>query len=670
MMKHVRSHHPETLLNRDRQPMEAPHAQVLPVTTEASIEPVAVSEPVEEPLSEPSQEISPFVPPEESMDVSPLSGIEPMESDPSPKRKLVESTQDSVPPSPKHYCCPHCPESFRSYAARQRHVEHDDSESLFGSQSVGDETMNDVFDAMLEQDLSDVEEYFDAEGNVLLNRVFDQEVDHLANGEYRRRANEQVGGRLPLFDFVLRTVGPRRRWLNAVRGAHFHAEVVQHREPTNRDDIGIALAEALYRAILQELENHPRADHVNFNITANGLTHPYQSINLPVAELLERSYRIDQALRTMAGKLNSNEDMYVEDGFLIDLMFVNRPPRAGRPRKRQVGLKNLQKVYMKKDCIVKIENDDNLCVARSIVTMKAYADWKALQEIAKKPGATADQKEEAHQAYNLFNYLTRKRGQQKQGEMARQLHRDAGVPEGACGMEEWKQFQTFLSPEYQLQVLCGVKPFMLLYQGPSAPKQINLIKMNEHMNGCWSYPAFVNKSYWCPDCGRGYDHEDGKNHPCEGRTCKSCDSKQCPDYKMGTQPTDLCQECNGLFYGPTCKQLHVMNKTCDKFKHCPKCSAEYPAKKTHCCYHAACPCFKEVVNVHEHKCFIQPIVDEPEPEEGEEDSDKKKPPLKPLFVYADIEAMSLPDRSFEINLLCYRTSEEEHIHTLWGKEGC
>jgi len=331
--------------------------------------------------------------------VSPLSGVEPMECS-IPKRKLVdyESSQDSAPPSPKRYCCPHCPESFRSYAARQRHVEHDHSESLFGSQSVGDETMNDMFDAMLEQDSSDVEDYFDAEGNVLLNRVFDEEVDHLANGEYRRRANEQVGGRLPLFDFVLRTVGPRRRWLNAVRGAHFHAEVVQHHEPTNRDDIGIALAEALYRAILQELENHPRADYVNFNITANGLTHPYQSINLPVSELLARSFMIDQALRNMAGKLNSNEDMIVEDGFLIDLMFVNQQSRAGRPRKRQVGLKNLQKVFHKKRRLVKIENDDNLCVARSIVTMKAHADWKVLQEIAQKPGATADQKEESHQA--------------------------------------------------------------------------------------------------------------------------------------------------------------------------------------------------------------------------------------------------------------------------------
>ena len=44
---------------------------------------------------------------------------------------------------------------------------------------------------------------------------------------------------------------------------------------------------------------------------------------------------------------------------------------------------------------------------------------------------------------------------------------------------------------------------------------------------------------------------------------------------------------------------------------------------------------------------------------------KKKDPLtSALFVYVDIEAMQLADRSFEANMLCYRTSEEDGIHCL------
>jgi len=226
-------------------------------------------------------------------------------------------------------------------------------------------------------------------------------------------------------------------------------------------------------------------------------------------------------------------------------------------------------------------------------------------------------------------------------------------------------------PEYQLQVLCGAKPFQLLYQGPPAAKQINLVKFNEHMVGCRSYPAFVNKSYWCTDCGRGYELETAKKHPCEGRTCKACDSKQCPDYQMNTMPTLHCEDCNGFLYGPTCKQTHKTHKICEKYKHCPHCSTEYQAGKKHKCFFAQCPSCKQIVNIQEHRCYIQPIVDEPETEEmDEEEGEKKKPPLKPLFVYADIEAMTLPDRSFEVNLLCYRSHEETEIHSLWGKEGC
>ena len=50
----------------------------------------------------------------------------------------------------------------------------------------------------------------------------------------------------------------------------------------------------------------------------------------------------------------------------------------------------------------------------------------------------------------------------------------------------------------------------------------------------------------------------------------------------------------------------------------------------------------------------------------EEEEEGGKPPL---FVYADIEAMTLPDRTFEPNLLCYETSHGKK-GALWGKTCC
>ena len=330
-------------------------------------------------------------PVEELMEFSEPSGL---------KRKLVdyESSSEEETPSPKRYCCPHCSEAFRSYQERKRHIHRDHPETLLnrGSQS------------------SSKEDYFDPEGDALINEAFDREAMLIANHDYRTRATEQVGGRLPLFDFRLHVIGPRRRWRNTVNGAQYRAELIQHRNPTERDDIGVALSEALYRVILQELANHPRARHVNFNITANGLSHAYQSVNLAVADLLQRNFLVDQALRNMAGKLNSNEEFSPEDGFQLDLVFVNHPTCAGRPRKRQVGLKNLQRVFDKKRCIVKIQNEDDSCVAQSIVTMRAWADWQDKKE-------HCQDKEEIHQAYNDYEYLTRKNGHRKQGELAKTL---------------------------------------------------------------------------------------------------------------------------------------------------------------------------------------------------------------------------------------------------------
>ena len=96
------------------------------------------------------------------------------------------------------------------------------------------------------------------------------------------------------------------------------------------------------------------------------------------------------------------------------------------------------------------------------------------------------------------------------------------------------------------------------------------------------------------------------------------------------------------------------SNNCDKYHTCTTCFARYPTKEEHTCWHAKCLNCKKVDDLREHECHIQPVEEE---EEG------GKPPL---FVYADIEAMTLPDRTFQPNLLCYETSEGEQ-DALWVK---
>ena len=70
-----------------------------------------------------------------------------------------------------------------------------------------------------------------------------------------------------------------------------------------------------------------------------------------------------------------------------------------------------------------INNDDQLCCARAIVTMKAYLD-------------------EGHKG---LNYKNLRKGCPIQGEIAKELYQKANVHEGPCGLKELQQFQDAIS---------------------------------------------------------------------------------------------------------------------------------------------------------------------------------------------------------------------------------
>ena len=270
-----------------------------------------------------------------------------------------------------------------------------------------------------------------------------------------------------------------------------------------------------------------------------------------------------------------------------------------------------------------------------------------------------------------FHWRYMKEGKAVQEHAARELCQQAGVDPGPCGWEECNKFQNYLKPTYQLLVMCRTHPFFLFFRGDPAPKQICLIKSDDHFDGCTSFSAFLNRSYWCSLCGRGFNVQDAKHHPCEGRSCHSCNRTDCPDYKRDGQPTKICDWCHCRFYGDNCFQHHLTTKTCQTHKTCLKCYAEYNVikGKRHRCGFSACPSCKQVVHLQSHKCFIQPHVEKESQPQMDAEGNEKQPLPPPLFVWADIEAMQLADRQFEPIMLCYRTSDTNNIVTHKGK-GC
>ena len=82
-------------------------------------------------------------------------------------------------------------------------------------------------------------------------------------------------------------------------------------------------------------------------------------------------------LEDLAKKLNSAQVMDPQrDGFYVELTFVKRLGRGGKNggKKANPGRHAWEKLAKKKRSVVTIQNKDNLCLARAIVTMKERVD--------------------------------------------------------------------------------------------------------------------------------------------------------------------------------------------------------------------------------------------------------------------------------------------------------
>ena len=276
-----------------------------------------------------------------------------------------------------------------------------------------------------------------------------------------------------------------------------------------------------------------------------------------------------------------------------------------------------------------------------------------------------------HMAWNEWKTL--RDGYPRQKTRAQELHRAAGVPEGPCGYPELDQFQRYLSslnPPYQLKVMSRRKPFFICYRGPDAPHIICLLKSDDHFEGCTSFKGFMDRSYWCDQCDKGFDHN-AAEHPCEGRTCRSCDRSNCPDYDQFSTPCLVCNQCNRSFYGPQCLAFHRSSKTCGKTKKCLECRAVFVVDRKHkhkCGWEECYSCHYDVP-IATHKCVIQPPFEPPPPQQrnaqGESTGDTVPPPK---LMYADIECLLRDDRGFVPNLLCYRGEWQSEITVLRGED--
>ena len=255
-------------------------------------------------------------------------------------------------------------------------------------------------------------------------------------------------------------------------------------------------------------------------------------------------YRLTQSmLGHIARILNSGEFISSDRGFSASMTLIRRDVKGEKRAGYKPGAKILEEVVKELRCVHEIKNRDELCCGRAIVVMREHAKKKAGEK-------------------NCYENIRQDRGKNSQQlKEAKQLYKEAGVPEGSCGYEEIQKFQDYLGPKgYQLIVVDPVRGGVI-FTGEAykfAPKVIQIVKTyyedsdgktKAHYDGVYSVAAVMNRCKFCRYCCKGYNTEDAKHHNCLHANCPSCmrrrnkTSKGCLDYTGWSKPTITCRKC-------------------------------------------------------------------------------------------------------------------------------
>ena len=345
------------------------------------------------------------------------------------------------------------------------------------------------------------------------------------------------GGARDAIQFELLPYTDRRARRFGVHRRVYTTRLAQSIDATaNRGNIARRIENGLRRAVLRQVLSGEEDDDdfLFVNMSSNRLHHAYQSHRVSVGEWRRNEEMVQRMFAMMSCILNSNQKFEMDDSFHLEVTHVRNPGRGSGKKRLKLGTRHIEKMLKSKKSVVIIQNDDELCCARALVTVKAYRD--------KDPG-----------------YSDIRKGRPAQGQLARELHNSAGVPEGPCCLNEMALFQRYLS-EYQLVVVSVDHGYQIIYKGPdqAEDKQLILIKNAEHFHPCHSLKGFFGSSYYCLRCEKKYSNSDFIRHHCPGLTFYACHQDDCEDQKKAQGAADVkCRLCERCFFGPTCFSQHL-----------------------------------------------------------------------------------------------------------------
>ena len=388
----------------------------------------------------------------------------------------------------------------------------------------------------------------------------------------------------------------------------------------------------IFHHLLEEVkEGMAPNDQVRFILRSEQLETPI-SIPFMTVERLTTERVYSQLERV----IQSNQEFRLNDTVTIDINHVESPVGSGRSKLKRTTY-NIDDYLDQKNSVVRIKNNDDLCLARALVVGIAKVD--------KDP------------RYNQI----KKSDRPVQREKALALHEAANVPLGPCGLNEVALFQQYLT-DYQIVVISGDHNNSIIYPpqplGTDEKKHLTLYFHDNHFDTINSIPGFLGHGYFCFRCDKTYDCT--TDHLCTNM-CRSCRGFGCDWENDGI----VCNECDRKFKNQTCYDRHKNEPingggrtVCQVIRKCEKCGKSMAIRKIkpegHICGRKCQTC--GVVLTREdtdHKCYIQPL-------EQEEDSSYDQ------LLFFDFEATQ--EHGIHCPNLCVVHDEEREVALFQGKD--
>ena len=248
----------------------------------------------------------------------------------------------------------------------------------------------------------------------------------------------------------------------------------------------------------------------------------------------------------------------------------------------------------RKNCIITIKNNDNICLSRSIVTALANLQPEKWNKAQLKNGFNASRK--------------------LQKDEAMKLHKEANVEINEYGndLADVETFAKHLVIEINI-IDSEVFNTIIYTANKGTEDKIYILKTRNHFDVIKSLTAFYDSPYYCHECKKCYTKRD--KHKCPSK-CLSCFT-----YNKATKCEGkeiVCEKCNRKFFGNRCFKNHLKNRSkvegkmdivCNAVRKCEYCKRIVTGKyvKSHICGYSECNnCGKYVSN--SHKCFIKKVM--------------------------------------------------------------